>query len=58
MVYVGKLNGDLVYFTGIWYILWIFGIFPSFGMLYQEKSGRHGADRRQWADKRRTLFSK
>jgi hypothetical protein len=22
-----------------WYILWLFGIFSRFGMLYQEKSG-------------------
>jgi hypothetical protein len=26
----------------IWYILWSFGIFPRFGMLYQEKSGSPG----------------
>jgi hypothetical protein len=35
--------GLLVYFTDIWYLLWVllsFGIFsPCFGMLSQEKSG-------------------
>jgi hypothetical protein len=36
----GLFYGHLVYFEGIWYILWLFGIFsPVFGMLYQEKSG-------------------
>jgi hypothetical protein len=34
----------LVYFTAILYILWLFGTFPRFGMLYQEKSGSLGAD--------------
>jgi hypothetical protein len=42
----GIFYGRLVYFIAIWYILWQFDIFvchlvifPSFGMLYQEKSG-------------------
>jgi membrane protein insertase Oxa1/YidC/SpoIIIJ len=26
-------------FMAIWYILWSFGIFPRFGILFQEKSG-------------------
>jgi hypothetical protein len=29
----------LVYYVAIWYILWLFGIFSHFGMLYQEQSG-------------------
>jgi hypothetical protein len=43
---VGMLYGRLVYFTAIWYIcghlvyfMVIWYSFPSFGMLYQEKSG-------------------
>jgi hypothetical protein len=28
-----------MYFVAIWYILWSFGIFFRFDMLYQEKSG-------------------
>jgi hypothetical protein len=43
---VGKFYGNLVYFTAISYMLWPFGIFCghfgvffSFGMLRQEKSG-------------------
>jgi hypothetical protein len=46
---VGKFFGNLVYFTAISYILWSFcifcghfGIFPHFGMLYEEKSGNPG----------------
>jgi hypothetical protein len=36
--------GHLVYFTSIWHILWPFGNFSHFGLLYQEKSGnRDGA---------------
>jgi hypothetical protein len=36
----GVFSGNLVYFTGIWYILRLFGTFPpTFGMLKQEKSG-------------------
>jgi hypothetical protein len=31
------------YFTAIWYVLWSFGIFPRFGMLYQETSGNPGS---------------
>jgi hypothetical protein len=41
--------GHLEYFTVVWYILWLFGnvvviwyIFPSFGILCQEKSGNPG----------------
>jgi hypothetical protein len=51
---VGIFNGQLVYFTAIWYILWLFGIFYGhwlyfvviwyifprlYQMLHQEKSG-------------------
>jgi hypothetical protein len=46
---IGKFYGDLVYFTAILYILWPFGmfcghfgVFFSFGMLCQEKSGNPG----------------
>jgi hypothetical protein len=36
-------SGHLEYFTTIGYILWSFDIFfPSFGTLYQEKSGHPG----------------
>jgi hypothetical protein len=31
--------GHLEYSTIIWYILWSFGIFSGYGMLYQENSG-------------------
>jgi hypothetical protein len=31
-----------VYFMAIWYILWLFGIFSLFGIMYQEKSGNSG----------------
>jgi hypothetical protein len=27
MLHVGLFHGHLVYFTAIWYILWLFGIF-------------------------------
>jgi hypothetical protein len=47
---VGTVNGQVEYITAIWCILGIFGnllviwyIFPSFGILYQEKSGAPGA---------------
>jgi hypothetical protein len=50
---VGIFYGHLIYFTAIWYILWLLGIFYNylvyfmfiwynffrFGMLRQEKSG-------------------
>jgi hypothetical protein len=44
---VGKFNGhfglfygQLLYFTDIWDILWLFGhFFAIFGMFYREKSG-------------------
>jgi hypothetical protein len=46
MEYVGIFYRHLAHFTGIWYMLWPFGIFYGyfvyffrFGMLYQEKSG-------------------
>jgi hypothetical protein len=46
---VGIFHGHLEYFTAIRYILWSFGnvvvswyIFPSFGILCQEKSGNPG----------------
>jgi hypothetical protein len=46
---VGKFYGYLVHFTAILYILWPFGklcghfgIFSSFGMFCQEKSGNPG----------------
>jgi hypothetical protein len=32
----GIFHGHLVF---VWYILWSFGIFPRFGVLYHEKSG-------------------
>jgi hypothetical protein len=35
----GTLNNHSEYFTATWYILWSFGIFYRFGMLYQEQSG-------------------
>jgi hypothetical protein len=34
----------MVYFVAIWNILWSFGIFPRFGILYREKSGSPAAD--------------
>jgi hypothetical protein len=38
---------QFLYFVAIWYILWSFGtIFSRFGMLYQEKSGNPGSERR------------
>jgi hypothetical protein len=47
---VGIFYGQLVHFTAIWYTLSIsssFGIFISrFGMLYQEKSGNPGSNKR------------
>jgi hypothetical protein len=39
MAEVGKLYGHwvyLVYFVALWCILWLFCIFPHFGMLYRE----------------------
>jgi hypothetical protein len=39
---VGIFYGRLVYFMAIWYILWPFGIFKIFGMLFQLKSGNPG----------------
>jgi hypothetical protein len=45
----GIFYGHLEYFTPIWYVLWPIGnvvviwyIFPRFGKLYQEKSGKPG----------------
>jgi hypothetical protein len=32
------LYGELLYFTAIWYICWLFGIFSPFGILYQYKN--------------------
>jgi hypothetical protein len=40
MEVVGIFYGHLVYFMVIWYI------FPCFGMLYKEKSGNPGTERR------------
>jgi hypothetical protein len=42
--FVGIFYGHLLYFVAICHfcghlILWLFGIFSRFGMLYQEKSG-------------------
>jgi hypothetical protein len=34
----------LVYFIAIWYILWPFGIFSRFGMMYKEKSCNPGTE--------------
>jgi hypothetical protein len=34
--------GDLGYFMTIWYILYLFGTFFVFGIMYQEKSGNPG----------------
>jgi hypothetical protein len=36
---VGIFYVNLVYFVAVWHISKLFGIFFSFGMLYQEKSG-------------------
>jgi hypothetical protein len=42
---VGTFYGHFVYFTAIWYMLWsVWYIFPLFGMLYQEKSGKPDPD--------------
>jgi hypothetical protein len=30
--------------VAIWYVLWLFGIFPLFGMLRLEKSGNPASD--------------
>jgi hypothetical protein len=35
-------TGHLEYFTAIWYNLWPFGIFYSFGMFVRKKSGNLG----------------
>jgi hypothetical protein len=49
----GIFYGHLVHFTVFCYILWTFGIvrcnlvyFSRFGILYQEKSGNPGSNRR------------
>jgi hypothetical protein len=35
----GLFHCHSTYFVVYWYILWLFGIFPPFGILCQEKSG-------------------
>jgi hypothetical protein len=37
MEVVGLFDGDLVYFTNIWYILWLFGIFFPFWYVVPRK---------------------
>jgi hypothetical protein len=34
---VGIFNGHLVYFTAIWYILWLFGVFSPFWYVVPRK---------------------
>jgi hypothetical protein len=36
---LGHFSRRFVYLMAIWYILWSFGIFSRFGMLYEETSG-------------------
>jgi hypothetical protein len=36
----GIFYGQFVNFAANWYILWKFGIFPPFGILYNEKFGK------------------
>jgi hypothetical protein len=36
---ISSFYGKMVYFMAIRFILWPFGIFSRFGMLYREKSG-------------------
>jgi hypothetical protein len=42
---------------GIWYILWPFGIFFRFGMMYQEKSGNPASQNKRVVSRKPSYLS-
>jgi hypothetical protein len=52
----GIFNGFLIYFTAIWYILWLISIPPHFGKLCNEKSGN--SDEETTEKNRKRIISK